>query len=67
MDGIMTEWKVSNHDLVKASSESLTHKQVARARKGRRLTPKMQGKIIRALNALSLREEAFSVEDLFSY
>ena len=46
----MDAWGLANHDLVEASTEQLTHKQVQRARKGRRLTLKMMQKLARALN-----------------
>lgn len=38
LDGLMEMWGLSNHDLVAASPEQLTHKQVQRARTGRQLT-----------------------------
>jgi len=46
----MERWGLENHDLVEASPEQLTHKQVQRARSGRRLTLKMMMKLARALN-----------------
>lgn len=46
----MDSWGLSNHDLVDASPEQLTHKQVQRARKGRRLTLAMMQKVTRGLN-----------------
>lgn len=53
------------HDLVAASVEQITHKMVARACKGRRLTPNVQGKILRALTART--GTAYRLEDLFNY
>lgn len=50
LDKLMDQWALSNHDLVDVSTEQLTHKQVQRARKGRRLTLKMMMKVTRALN-----------------
>lgn len=50
VDGMVDAWGLSNHDLVDASPEQLTHKQVQRARKGRLLTLAMMQKITRALN-----------------
>ena len=41
LDRMMEEWKISNHKLVEVSTEQLTHKQVQRARSGRRLTLKI--------------------------
>ena len=50
LDRMMEEWKISNHKLVEVSTEQLTHKQVQRARSGRRLTLKMMMKVTRAFN-----------------
>ena len=50
LDEMMASWGLENHDLVEASTEQLTHKQVQRARKGRRLTLKMMQKVTRAFN-----------------
>jgi len=49
LESVMAGLGLRNRDLVKASSEQLTHKMVARARRGRRLTPRVQDKVIRAL------------------
>ena len=51
--------------LVAASTEHLTHKMVARACKGRRLTPNVQGKILRAFNTAT--GETHPLRDLFNY
>lgn len=56
-------WK--SHDLVAASTEQITHKMVTRACKGRRLTPNVQAKILRAFNTLSAGQHRR--EDLFNY
>lgn len=50
LDAMMTAWEMSNHDIVEVSTEQLTHKQIQRARKGRRLTLKMMMKVTRAFN-----------------
>jgi hypothetical protein len=47
---ILDAWGLSNHDLVDVSPEQLTHKQVQKARSGRRLTLKMKQKIARTVN-----------------
>ncbi len=47
---LMERWGVTNHDLVEASPEQLTHKQIQRAQAGRRLTLKMMMKVARSLN-----------------
>lgn len=50
LDEMMDAWGISNHELVGVSTEQLTHKQIQRARKGRRLTLKMMQKVNRAFN-----------------
>ena len=47
---LMTEHGLKPNDLVRNSTEQLTHKMVGRAIKGRRLTPSIQLKIINAMN-----------------
>lgn len=70
LDAILQELSVGNHDLVAKCGEGLTHKAVQRARKGRRLTPRMKVRITETLNAL-LREKGeerkFGVKMLFNY
>ncbi len=65
LDTILTDAGIDNHAVVAASTEQLTHKQVQRARKGRKLTPKMKGKITRAVIAATGSE--LSEKDLFNY
>jgi hypothetical protein len=66
LDGLMTELGLSNHDVVAAAGVNLlTHKVVAKARRGRKLTRRSQDKIVAALNAKAGR--AFRREDCFSY
>lgn len=77
IDEIMQRWQLENHDLVVAAlPEQLTHKQVQRARMGRRLTLGMMQKVTRILNEAALsRLDAEVAEgyrpymhrDLFSY
>ena len=62
---IMQEHKLKPHDLVAASPVEMTHKMVARACKGRRLTPNTQAKVLAALNRAT--EKNFSLSDLFNY
>ena len=50
LDTMMTAWGFDNHQIVDVSTEQLTHKQVQRARSGRRLTLKMMQKVCRAFN-----------------
>jgi hypothetical protein len=50
LDGLMTRWGITNHQLVEESIEQLNHKQVQRARKGRQLTLHLMQKVTRTLN-----------------
>ena len=61
----LAELSLKANDLVAASGEQLTHKMVARACKGRRLTPNVQAKVLRALNAASGRQ--YKLAELFNY
>jgi hypothetical protein len=51
LDALLDEIGLSNHQLVALSTEQLTHKQVQKARKGKRISVNIQRKILRALNA----------------
>lgn len=51
LDAILDEIGLNNHQLVALSTEQLTHKQVQKARKGKRISVNIQRKILRALNA----------------
>ena len=67
LDAIMTEKEIRNHDLVAAVPPgTITHKQVQKARKGRRLTTNMQEKVLAALNAY-LVPESCEFKDVFNY
>ena len=61
MDGL----GLKAHDLVTASTEQITHKMVARDRKGRWLTPHVRQKILNALNRAG--GKSFELRDLFDY
>ena len=65
LDQILDRLELKNADLVSASTEQLTHKQVQKARKGRRITENIQAKIAKALNRIA--EERFEIRDLFDY
>lgn len=76
LDDLIEAWGLTNHDLVEASPEQLTHKQVRRARTGRVLTLKMMMKVNRAFNIAiwnrldAGQKEAFveyGHKDLFNY
>jgi hypothetical protein len=62
---IMSAHGLKPHDLVSNSSQQLTHKMVSRAVKGRRLTPRLQSRILSALNKAS--GKSYSLKDLFTY
>lgn len=66
LDEIMTHFGISNSDLVRVSTEQLTHKMVQKGRKGRRLTPYVKQKIANAINAAQ-KEHVFTIRDLFNY
>lgn len=66
LDGILTELGLPNSELVAVSSEQLTHKMVAKARKGRRVTLNVQKKILNAFNTCCA-PESFKLQDLFDY
>jgi len=65
LDTIMEECGLKNHDLVAASKDGLTHKQVQKGRKGRRLTRNIQDKIVSALCLASGRN--YDRPSLFTY
>lgn len=62
---IMAAHGLTPRDLVAVSTEQLTHKMVARAMKGRRLTANAQAKVLRALNGAAGKRYAGA--DLFNY
>lgn len=62
---VMEELGLKSHDLVAASDEHLTHKMVARACKGRRLTPNVQAKILKAMAQVLKRP--VTLGELFNY
>jgi len=62
---IMAEHGLRSHDLVNASTQQITHKMISRACKGRRLTPKVQSKVLNALNNATGKK--YSLSNLFTY
>ncbi len=62
---LLAEHALRPADLVAASTEHITFKMVTRACKGRRLTPHVQAKILRALNQAAGKE--YGRADLFTY
>ena len=66
LDELLTRLNLKNSDLVEHSTEQLTHKMVAKGRKGRALTFNAQMKILKALNA-SHSGNPFTHSELFNY
>lgn len=70
IDALMDAHGLKNHDIVAADvTKGVTHKVVTKARKGRRLTARMQKKILASVN-VCLAAKALSVvthQDLFLY
>jgi len=62
---IMRDHNRKPHDLVAASPVEMTHKMVARACKGRRLTLNTQSKVLAALNLATGKN--YTLRDLFNY
>lgn len=68
LDLLMQQWQLENHQLVEASTEQLSHKQIQRARRGRKLTLKMMQKVARAFNvAIWYRLDNEQKEAYFEY
>ncbi len=65
ISAVMASHNLKAHDVVAASSEQLTHKMVARACKGRRLTEKTKRKVLNGLN-LAVEKE-YTLGDIFNY
>ncbi len=66
LDVILAELGIKNSDLVAKSSEQLSHKVVAKARKGRRLTINAKHKILNALNTVQT-QKIYKLKDIFNY
>lgn len=66
LDALMTKLNLKNSDLVDKSTQQLTHKMVAKGRKGRRLTLNAQQKILNALNDYQSAKR-YNLADLFNY
>lgn len=56
---------LTNHQVVAASTEQLTHKMMAKACRGRYLSTKVRQKILRAVNKVS--GESYTLSQLFNY
>lgn len=62
---LMAERGLAPKDLVAASTEQLNHKMVARAVRGRQLTPNVVRKVVQAFNAAA--EASVAPDELFNY
>ena len=65
LDLLMIDAELRNNDLVSISQEWLTHKQISKGRRGRRITKKLQLKILSAWNQLMSTDLVLG--DLFNY
>jgi len=65
LEQIMTQLGLSNNDLVRASTEQLTHKMVRKGRKGKHLTANVQNKIFNALRT-ARPDSTVQLKDLFN-
>ncbi|MCX5779188.1 MAG: hypothetical protein NTU66_08255 [Elusimicrobia bacterium] len=63
---IMQRLGLTNDDLVRRSTQQLTHKMVHKGCKGRRVSRNVQYKILDALCALK-PDQNFTLKDLFTY
>lgn len=66
LDELMARQGIANHELVAVSAQHLTHKEVQKARKGRRLTLRTQRRLLQALQA-RLPDQPLTLDDLFTY
>ena len=62
---VIAELGLKAHDLVAASTQQITHKMVARACKGRRLTDNSKRKILNAMNLATNKN--YNMGELFNY
>jgi hypothetical protein len=62
---LMLALNLKPHDVVAASTKQMTHKMVARAMKGRRLTPNVKCKVRDALNLAG--KSSYTIGELFNY
>ena len=66
LNGLMQELGLENADLVGASTEQLTFKMVAKARRGRYLSIGVRLKILRALQKAT-KNPSYTLTQLFNY
>jgi hypothetical protein len=67
LDALLAQLGITNHAVVAASGEQLTHKVVQKGRRGRQLTRRAQDKIMRALTKAAGPGANFTRDQLFSY
>ncbi len=65
LDQAMTRLGLSNVDLVRVSTDQLTHKMVQKGRKGKRISLKIQTKILVALRR-ARPGEPLTLQELFN-
>ena len=65
VEGVLARHNLTHHDIVAASTEQITHKMVARACKGRKLSRRVQLKIVHAVNNVAGQD--YKLKDLFTY
>jgi hypothetical protein len=65
IEEILTKHQLTHHGVVAASTEQITHKMVTRACKGRKLSRRVQLKIVRAVNTAAQTD--YKLKDLFTY
>ncbi len=66
LDEILNKCSLENEDLVRASNEQLTHKQVQKGRQGKAITINIKRKIMRALNRIDEKNK-YTQKELFNY
>jgi hypothetical protein len=66
LDEILNKCSLKNEDLVRASNEQLTHKQVQKGRQGKAVTINIKRKIMRALNRIDEKNK-YTQKELFNY
>lgn len=62
---VLAEKGLTNHQVVATSTEQLTHKMLAKACRGRYVSPRVRQKIQRAVNAAT--GEIYTMAQLFNY
>ena len=66
LNEILNKRSLKNEDLVRASNEQLTHKQVQKGRQGKTITINIKRKIMRALNRIDEKNK-HTQKELFNY